>query len=208
MKFCSSCTFTREHIAFSGLTSYFLSQIFSVNYDIYEKLHKAQFLRENLAGQILGKHFSTLPLKLFLKIFRWFFFRVVLAKYVQREKQSYYISYCHLNNLKFPSQLSINWGGEILTCSLKNIIERVLVQTCIYEQGVVACTCNSSTLEEEFRKGVYLLPVGSSSPSIGEWIIWPPVIWCKARNLTKYWDLAGTYQRTEISSRVKLATVR
>ena len=35
----------------------------------------------------------------------------------------------------------------------------------------MACTCNSSTLEAEFRNGVDPIPVGDNSPSIGEWIM-------------------------------------
>ena len=42
--------------------------------------------------------------------------------------------------------------------------------------GVVACTCNPATLEAEFRNGVGSIPVGGNSPSIGGWIVRPPVI--------------------------------
>ena len=42
--------------------------------------------------------------------------------------------------------------------------------------GVVACMCNPATLEAEFRNGVGSIPVGGNSPSIGGWIVWPPVI--------------------------------
>ena len=44
------------------------------------------------------------------------------------------------------------------------------------QPGVVACTCNPATLEAEFRNGVGSVPVGDNSPSIGGWIVWPPVI--------------------------------
>ena len=33
--------------------------------------------------------------------------------------------------------------------------------------GVVACTCNPTTLEAKFRNGVGLIPVEGNSPSIG-----------------------------------------
>ena len=42
--------------------------------------------------------------------------------------------------------------------------------------GAVACTYNPATLEAEFRNGVRSMPVGGNSPSIGGWIVWPPVI--------------------------------
>ena len=42
--------------------------------------------------------------------------------------------------------------------------------------GVVACTCNPAALEAEFRNSVGSVPVGGNSPSIGGWIVWPPVI--------------------------------
>ena len=34
----------------------------------------------------------------------------------------------------------------------------------------------SDVLEAEFRNGDGLIPVGGNSPSIGGWIVWPPVI--------------------------------
>ena len=52
------------------------------------------------------------------------------------------------------------------------------------QPGVVACTCNPAFLMAQFWDGVGLIPVGGNSPSIGGWIMWPPVIW----SLTKYWD--------------------
>ena len=54
--------------------------------------------------------------------------------------------------------------------------------------GVVACTCNPATVEAEFRNGVGSIPVGGNSPSIGRWIVRPPVIQHMERSLTKYWD--------------------
>ena len=33
-------------------------------------------------------------------------------------------------------------------------------------QGVVACTCNTATLEDEFRNGVGFIPVGGNISSI------------------------------------------
>ena len=36
---------------------------------------------------------------------------------------------------------------------------------------VVACTCNSATLEAEFRNAVGSISVGGNSPSIGGWIV-------------------------------------
>ena len=42
--------------------------------------------------------------------------------------------------------------------------------------GVVGWTCNPATLEAEFWNGVGSIPVGGNSPSIGGWIVRPPVI--------------------------------
>ena len=53
-------------------------------------------------------------------------------------------------------------------------------------------TFNPATLEAEFRNVVGSIPVGGNSPSIGEWIVWPPVIKHKERSLTKYCDLTET----------------
>ena len=53
-------------------------------------------------------------------------------------------------------------------------------------------TCNLATLEADLGIGVDSKPVVGSSPSRGGWIVWPPVIKHKERNLTKYWDLAET----------------
>ena len=39
--------------------------------------------------------------------------------------------------------------------------------------GVVACTCNSATLEAKYRNVVGSIPVGGNSPSIGGWTEWP-----------------------------------
>ena len=58
--------------------------------------------------------------------------------------------------------------------------------------GVVACTYIPATLEAKFRNGVGLIPVGGNSPSIGGWIVRPPVIQHQERSLTKYWDLTET----------------
>ena len=53
----------------------------------------------------------------------------------------------------------------------------------------MACTCNPSILEAEFRNDVDSTPVGGNSISIGASIVWPPVIQHKERSLTKYRDL-------------------
>ena len=45
-----------------------------------------------------------------------------------------------------------------------------------FQLGVVACTSNPATLEAEFRDGVGLIPGGGNCPSIGGWVVWPPVI--------------------------------
>ena len=37
--------------------------------------------------------------------------------------------------------------------------------------GVLVCTCNLATLENEFRNGVDSIPVGGNSPSMGGWIV-------------------------------------
>ena len=42
--------------------------------------------------------------------------------------------------------------------------------------GVVARTINPGTLGAEFQNGVGSIPVGGNSPSIGGWIVLPPVI--------------------------------
>ena len=42
--------------------------------------------------------------------------------------------------------------------------------------NVVACICNPATLEAAFQNGAGSVPVGGNSPSIGGWIVWPPVI--------------------------------
>lgn len=57
-----------------------------------------------------------------------------------------------------------------------------------------ACTCNPATLEAKFRNSVGSIPVWVDSPSIDEWIVWPPaiVIQDKDRILAKYWNLTGT----------------
>ena len=51
---------------------------------------------------------------------------------------------------------------------------------------------NPLSSEAEFRNSVGLIPVGGNSPSIGRWIVRPPVIQHKETKLTKYWDVAGT----------------
>ena len=56
--------------------------------------------------------------------------------------------------------------------------------------------------------GAGLIPGGGNSPSIGGWIVWPAVIQHKERNLSKYWNLAVTKQRIQITNRTKLATKR
>ena len=53
-------------------------------------------------------------------------------------------------------------------------------------------TFNSATLETEFWIDVDLISVGANSSSIGEWILWPPVIQHMKRNVIKYLDLAET----------------
>ena len=43
-----------------------------------------------------------------------------------------------------------------------------------YHNLILACTCNTATLEDEFRNGEGSIPVGGTS--IGGWIVWPSVI--------------------------------
>ena len=57
------------------------------------------------------------------------------------------------------------------------------------EKSVVGCTCNPATLEAEFQNGVGSIPARGNSPSIREWVAWPPAIHHKERSLIKYWDL-------------------
>ena len=73
--------------------------------------------------------------------------------------------------------------------------------------NVVACTSNPATLKAEFRNGLGSIPFEGNSLSIGECIVWPPVIQHKESSLTKYWDLTESQQLTEIQSWAKLATV-
>ena len=54
---------------------------------------------------------------------------------------------------------------------------------------VAACTCNPATLKTECQICVSFVSVGGNSPSIGRWIVGPPVIQNKERNLTENWDL-------------------
>ena len=42
--------------------------------------------------------------------------------------------------------------------------------------SVVACTCNLAASKVKFWNGVGSTPVGDNSPSIGGWIVRPPVI--------------------------------
>ena len=51
------------------------------------------------------------------------------------------------------------------------------------------CTCNPAALEADFQNGVDSIPVAGNSPSIGGWILWPPVIQYYERSLNKYLDL-------------------
>ena len=39
--------------------------------------------------------------------------------------------------------------------------------------GVAGTTNNLATLDTEFRKRKCSIPVGSDSPSIGGWLVWP-----------------------------------
>ena len=55
---------------------------------------------------------------------------------------------------------------------------------------------------------ILTIPVRGSSSSISGWIVRPPVIKHKERNLTKYCDQTENYQRTDIPNRITLATVR
>ena len=48
---------------------------------------------------------------------------------------------------------------------------RFLKSYFLFESGIVACTCNSATLEAELRNSVGSIPVGGNSPSIGRWIV-------------------------------------
>ena len=41
---------------------------------------------------------------------------------------------------------------------------------------VMGCSCNPATLEAGFQNRVGSIPVGGNSPSVGGWILWPPVI--------------------------------
>ena len=62
---------------------------------------------------------------------------------------------------------------------LEHIYESCLLCLLCYMNivpGVVACICNPATLEAEFRNGVDSIPVGGNCPSIGGWMVWPPVI--------------------------------
>ena len=58
------------------------------------------------------------------------------------------------------------------------------------KSGVVAYTYNSNTGS---RDRVGSKPVTDNNPAMGGWIVWPPVLQHKERNLTRLWDLAETY---------------
>ena len=47
----------------------------------------------------------------------------------------------------------------------------LLFKDLLFKMGVVACTCNPATLGAKFWSGLGATPVGSNSPSIGEWIV-------------------------------------
>ena len=48
----------------------------------------------------------------------------------------------------------------------------IMVLVChVIMPGVLVCTCNLATLENEFRNGVDSIPVGGNSPSMGGWIV-------------------------------------
>ena len=55
---------------------------------------------------------------------------------------------------------------------------------------IVACTFNTATFEVNSKTvRVGSMPVGGNRPSVGGWIVWPPVIQHSERCQTKYWDL-------------------
>ena len=58
-----------------------------------------------------------------------------------------------------------------------------------FRPGVVTCNCNPATLDADFPSFVVLIQDGSNSPSIGGWIVWPPVIQHKEKSLNKYRNL-------------------
>ena len=45
----------------------------------------------------------------------------------------------------------------------------------VYKQ-LTEFTCDPATLEAEFWTSVGLIPVAGNSPSVGQWVLWPPVI--------------------------------
>ena len=57
---------------------------------------------------------------------------------------------------------------------------------------VVECACNIAALEAEFLNGVDSIAVEGNSLSIGERIVWPPVILRKDRGLNKNKDIIET----------------
>ena len=88
------------------------------------------------------------------------------------QKNSWNFIQADFNPVKvdFARQVKATDKGE----SFQNLVadnQSVVACTC-----VVAWTCNSATLEAEFRNGLESIPVGVNSPSIGGWIVWPPVI--------------------------------
>ena len=68
-------------------------------------------------------------------------------------------------------KIEIDGVNDLVICGVLMLGDSVVMML-----GVVACTCDPATLEAEFQNGVGLIPVGGNSPSIGGYIVWPPVI--------------------------------
>ena len=78
-------------------------------------------------------------------------------------------------------------------CSIKlQFVNRHLHRCIVTIVAILACTCNTVTLEAKFLNGVGSISSEGNCPSIGGWIVWPPVILHKERCLNKYRDLTET----------------
>ena len=83
---------------------------------------------------------------------------------------------------------TFEWSGLKPSWKLgKTLFLKTSTSQC--HSGVVAWTCNPATSESEFRNSVGSIKVRGNSPLIGRWIVWPPVIQHKERNLAKQGDL-------------------
>ena len=58
----------------------------------------------------------------------------------------------------------------------KNCIHNIRHTIRSIQFKIVAWICNPATLEAKLRNCVGSIPLGDDGPSVGGWIVWPPVI--------------------------------